>query len=185
MQPDGNLVIYNNTTPVWASDTWNANARGGRFEIDLVTWTGVIRRPDGSVAKALFTGQGDVGSVECADRDDRTVGPVESADRDDRTARSADCPDRPGTYDHHFGDAYQHLDQRKPPDNAGAAGSHAHVRNGFAGRHAGCEVHRLRIHREVRLRKGRPAWQLLPEPQMQLGVLRSDLGRNMLEMSGR
>ena len=58
MQPDGNLVIYNNTTPVWASDTWNANARGGRFEIDLVTWTGAIRRADGSVAKVLFTGQG-------------------------------------------------------------------------------------------------------------------------------
>jgi len=54
MQPDGNLVIYNGTTAVWASDTWNSNARGGYFEIDLATWSGAIRRADGTVAKVLF-----------------------------------------------------------------------------------------------------------------------------------
>ena len=58
MQPDGNLVIYNNKAAVWASDTSNASARGGYFEIDLATWTGAIRRADGAVAKVLFTGQG-------------------------------------------------------------------------------------------------------------------------------
>jgi hypothetical protein len=54
MQPDGNLVVYRNKTPLWASDTWNANARGGYFEIDLNTWSGGIYRADGSVAKVLF-----------------------------------------------------------------------------------------------------------------------------------
>ena len=40
--------------PVWASDTYNLNARGGYFEIDLATWSGAIRRSDGAVAKVLF-----------------------------------------------------------------------------------------------------------------------------------
>jgi hypothetical protein len=35
MQPDGNLVIYNKKAARWHSDTWNVNARGGYFEIDL------------------------------------------------------------------------------------------------------------------------------------------------------
>ena len=54
MQPDGNLVIYRNKTAVWASDTYNANAQGGYFEIDLATWTGRIYCADGGVAKVLF-----------------------------------------------------------------------------------------------------------------------------------
>jgi hypothetical protein len=57
MQKDGNLVLYNKKSPVWASDTWNANARGGYFEVDLLTWTGRIHRADGSVVKVLFGGQ--------------------------------------------------------------------------------------------------------------------------------
>lgn len=57
MQPDGNLVLYKNKTPLWASDTWNANAGGGYFEIDLTTWTGRIYRADGAVAKVLFGSQ--------------------------------------------------------------------------------------------------------------------------------
>jgi hypothetical protein len=54
MQPDGNLVVYRNKTALWASDTWNANAAGGYFEIDLNTWTGRIYRADGTVARVLF-----------------------------------------------------------------------------------------------------------------------------------
>jgi hypothetical protein len=57
MQPDGNLVIYNKKAARWHSDTWNVNARGGYFEIDLTTWTGRIYRADGTIAKVLF-GQG-------------------------------------------------------------------------------------------------------------------------------
>jgi hypothetical protein len=57
MQPDGNLVIYNGTAPVWASDTWNSNAAGGYFEINLITWEINIRRPDGSVARQIAASQ--------------------------------------------------------------------------------------------------------------------------------
>src|SRR5678816_4909657 len=52
MQPDGNLVIYNNTTPVGISDTWHAGATGGYFEIDLSAWAGAIHRADGAVDDA-------------------------------------------------------------------------------------------------------------------------------------
>ena len=52
MQTDGNLVIYHGRTPLWASNT--AGASGGFFQIDLTTWSGVIYRADGTVAKVLF-----------------------------------------------------------------------------------------------------------------------------------
>ena len=64
MQKDGNLVVYNKKHPVWASDTSNANAAGGYFEIDLTTWTGRIYRADGTVAKALFGGETPVQVVQ-------------------------------------------------------------------------------------------------------------------------
>ena len=54
MQTDGNLVIYNNTTPIWASNTYNVGANGGYFAIDLATWSGLIYRTDGTVARLLF-----------------------------------------------------------------------------------------------------------------------------------
>ena len=57
MQPDGNLVIYNGTAPVWASDTWNVGAAGGYLEIDLLTFKVEIKKPDGSVVKQLAPGQ--------------------------------------------------------------------------------------------------------------------------------
>jgi hypothetical protein len=66
MQPDGNLVVYNKKTPLWQSDTWNANAGGGYFEIDLTTWTGRIYRADGTVAKVLFGKGPDVATAPVA-----------------------------------------------------------------------------------------------------------------------
>jgi hypothetical protein len=59
MQTDGNLVLYNNMTPVWASDTWNMGAAGGYFKIETRTVLGTVAisvgiyKPDGTLVKKL------------------------------------------------------------------------------------------------------------------------------------
>jgi hypothetical protein len=58
MQPDGNFVIYNNTTPVWASNTWNVGAEGGYLEIDVNTYKMAIYKANGTQAKLLSAGTG-------------------------------------------------------------------------------------------------------------------------------
>jgi hypothetical protein len=54
MQTDGNLVIYNNATPVWASDTVEPGA-GNYLEVDATTWSCTIVRANGTVAKKLYS----------------------------------------------------------------------------------------------------------------------------------
>lgn len=51
MQGDGNLVIYNNSTPIWASNTWNVP--NGYFNIDLNNWQIGIYSQFGALMKEL------------------------------------------------------------------------------------------------------------------------------------
>ncbi len=56
MQTDGNLVIYNGTAPVWSSNTWNAGANYGYFQINLNTWQIGIYSASNALVKELNPG---------------------------------------------------------------------------------------------------------------------------------